>query len=163
MNFRDEHPVLGPRASVEILNGAGAPTLVRVPVGQTASLTLQTAPTTGTKYCVFIAPPAAAGSLPMLGSSWKVLSVTAVWGVASSSGTIDVQKVASGTADASGTTILTGTIDGSATAATPVAGALVTNNSTLTLANADRLQVVFGGTTTSWVDVHVSILIGRTV
>lgn len=160
-NVRDDNALFGPSAGLEIPNGAGAPTIALMQIMEPTSLTLQTAPTSGNKYCIFIAPPSPTAGIQPLGAKYQVVGVEASWGVASTSGTIQIEKCTTGTADGSGTNLLSGTINGAATAATPVAGALVTNASSLTMLATDRLNVVFAGTTTNWVNVCIMVYISR--
>ena len=162
--FRYENPVLGPDAQVEIPNGASAPTLAKPVPGEFVTIHYQAAPTTAKQDCVFIAPAAPSLTAPIraaLGSKWQVVGVSAVWGTASTSGTIDVLKAATGTADNAGTTLLQGTIDGSTTAATPNSGSLVTNQTTLQLGVNDRILVAWGGNCANWVDVTVQVYVVR--
>jgi len=84
-------------------------------------------------------------------------SVVARWNTASSSGTVTVHKVPSGTAPDSGTALLASTIDTSATADTNVSGTLSTTDATLELAAGDSLQLVDSGTLTSLVDLAVTV------
>jgi hypothetical protein len=88
-----------------------------------------------------------------------VLSVDASWGVASASGTLQVEKLPSGTAIDSGTDLLSSTIDTSATANTPVSGTLVTTAASVQLALGDRLGLSDGGTLTNSADVVVTVVL----
>jgi hypothetical protein len=84
-------------------------------------------------------------------------SVTARWNTASSSGTVTVHKVPSGTAPESGTALLASTISTAGAADTKTEGTLATTKSTLELAAGDSLQLVDGGTLTSLVDLEVTV------
>ena len=84
-------------------------------------------------------------------------SVEARWGTASSSGTVTVHKVPSGTAKDAGTALLASTISTAGTAATKTVGTLATTAATLELAAGDGLQLVDGGTLTSLVDLTVTV------
>ena len=84
-------------------------------------------------------------------------SVDATWSVASNSGTLNVEKVASGTAQDSGTDMLSSTIDTSGAANTVTAGTLSTTTATVELAVGDSLALVNGGTLTSITDLHVTV------
>jgi len=84
-------------------------------------------------------------------------SVEARWGTASTSGTVTVHKVPSGTAAGSGTALLSSTISTAGTAAIKTAGTLSTTKSTLELAAGDGLQLVDSGTLTSLVDLNVTV------
>ena len=84
-------------------------------------------------------------------------SVTAIWATASSSGTLQVEKVPSGTAQASGTNLLTTTISTAGAADTNNAGTLSATAATLELASGDSLALVDGGTLTSLVSLNVTV------
>lgn len=84
-------------------------------------------------------------------------SVTARFNTASSSGTVTVHKVPSGTAPDSGTALLSSTISTAGTADTNATGTLSTTKATLELAAGDGLQLVDGGTLTSLVDLTVTV------
>ena len=84
-------------------------------------------------------------------------SVEARWGTASTSGTVTVHKVPSGTAAGSGTALLSATISTAGTAATRTTGTLSTTAATLELAAGDGLQLVDSGTLTSLVDLNVTV------
>ena len=84
-------------------------------------------------------------------------SVTARWNTASSSGTVTVHKVPSGTAPDSGTALLSSTISTAGAADTRTAGTLSATAATLELAEGDSLQLVDGGTLTSLVDLEVTV------
>lgn len=109
---------------------------------------------------VFIAAP---------GQSYQVTGISTSFGVASSSGTLDLVKCTGTTAAASGTSMLTGTISLAGTANTPLHGTLSTTISGLQLAGGlngaatggDRLAIKLGGTLTSLADCLVQIRIKR--
>lgn len=84
-------------------------------------------------------------------------SVEARWGTASTSGTVTVHKVPSGTAAGSGTDLLASTISTAGTAATKTAGTLSSTAATLELAAGDGLQLVDSGTLTNLVDLNVTV------
>jgi len=84
-------------------------------------------------------------------------SVVARWGTNSSSGTLTVHKVPSGTAADSGTALLSSTISTATGAATNSSGTLSTTASTLELAAGDSLQLVDGGTLTSLANLNVTV------
>lgn len=87
----------------------------------------------------------------------KVLSVRESHGVASSSGTVQVEKLTSGQNKDAGTDLLSSAISTSATADTPVSGTLVTTAASLQLAAGDRLGLVNGGTLTSSEELCVTV------
>lgn len=84
-------------------------------------------------------------------------SVDATWSVASSSGTLNVEKVASGTAQDSGTDMLSSTISTAGAADTVTAGTLSTTLATVELAVGDSLALVNSGTLTNLTDLHVTV------
>ena len=84
-------------------------------------------------------------------------SVTARWNTASSSGTVTVHKVPSGTAPDSGTALLASTISTAGAADTRTAGTLSSTAATLELAEGDGLQLVDSGTLTNLVDLEVTV------
>ena len=84
-------------------------------------------------------------------------SVDARWNTASSSGTVTVHKVPSGTAPDSGTALLSSTISTAGTADTTTVGTLSSTAATLELADGDGLQLVDSGTLTSLVDLVVTV------
>lgn len=94
-------------------------------------------------------------------AAYQVVGVNAVWGTASSSGTVTVEKLTGTTAPGSGTALLTGTISTAATANTVTAGTLIATVATLQLAVGDRLGVVFSGTETSLVGLTVVVSLKR--
>lgn len=87
----------------------------------------------------------------------QVVAVREVHGVASVSGTLNVEKLTSTTAPESGTAILTGTINLAATANTVNTGALSGTVATLQLAAGNRLGIVLAGTLTSLVGCMVQV------
>lgn len=84
-------------------------------------------------------------------------SVTVVFSANSSSGTFQLAKVPSGTAQGSGTNLLTTTIDLGTGANTNQAGTLVAVAATLELAAGDSLESVDGGTLTSLTDFVITV------
>lgn len=84
-------------------------------------------------------------------------SIQASWSVASSSGTLNVEKVPSGTAQDSGTDLLSSTISTAGTANTTTNGTLSTTAATLELAAGDALALVDSGTLTNLVNLHVTV------
>ena len=86
-----------------------------------------------------------------------VTAVSTVWGTASSSGTVNVEKATGTVAVGSGTAILTASISTATTANTVATGTLVATTATLTLASGNRLNVLLGGTLTSLANENVTI------
>src|SRR5690348_16660661 len=121
MIFRGENPVLGPNASVEMPNGAGAPSTIKIPLYISESANLSA---TSTSQVIFTAPPLVGGGAGNLGQ-YALAGVQVRFGTASTSGTLQVEKTPSGTAVGSGTNLLTGTVSLSGTANTTLNGALV--------------------------------------
>ena len=83
--------------------------------------------------------------------SMRMIEAKASWVTASTSGLWGVFKSASGTAIASGTNMGTGTIDSSATAATPVAILGSATAATARIATGQNFGIVWTGTLTSLV------------
>lgn len=83
-------------------------------------------------------------------------SIVVRYNTASSSGTVAVHKVPSGTAPDSGTALCTA-VSTAGTADTNSTATLSTTASTLELAAGDSLQLVDGGTLTSLVDLAVTV------
>ncbi|KKN59580.1 hypothetical protein LCGC14_0540430 [marine sediment metagenome] len=83
--------------------------------------------------------------------------VVATWSTASSSGTLNIEKVPSGTAQGSGTDLLSSTIDTSGSANTNTEGTLETTKATVELAAGDSLATVNTGTLTSFVNLQVTV------
>lgn len=84
-------------------------------------------------------------------------SIEAVWSVDSSSGTVTVHKVPSGTAQDSGTALLSSTISTASGANTRSQGSLSTTAATVELAAGDSLQLVDSGTISSITDLAVTV------
>lgn len=104
-------------------------------------------PVTATNYERFWTAPA----------KCVVDSLVATWSTASSSGTLQLEKVPSGTAQGSGTNILTTTIDTSGTADTNNSGTISSTAATAELAVGDSLALVNGGTLTSLANLQVTV------
>lgn len=82
-------------------------------------------------------------------------SVKEVHSTASSSGTLQIEKLTGTTAAGSGTNLLTGTISLAGTANTVLSGTLIATIASLTFAAGDRLGVVIAGTMTSLANCKV--------
>lgn len=103
------------------------------------------------------------------GENFQVTGVSATFGTASTSGTLDVVKCTGTTAVSGGTSVMTGTVSLAGTANTPVHGTLSSTISGLQLAGAsngassggDRLGIKLGGTLTNLADCLVQIRIKR--
>lgn len=94
-------------------------------------------------------------------AAYQILSVRSAWGVASASGTLDVEKLTGTTVPGSGTSILTGTINIAGTANTVASGALTATAADLLLAAGDRLSYKLGGVLTNLVGCSLSIVLKR--
>jgi len=91
--------------------------------------------------------------------TYKVAAVSAVFGTASTSGTLQVE-VATGTqAIASGTNQLTGTISLAGTANTVVSGTIIGSPTTITA--GARVNLIFGGTVTNLANCMVTVALQR--
>jgi len=115
-----------------------------------ASTTLHGAvPATATNYTTFFIAP----------YKCVVLGVDAIWGTASTSGTLNVERLQGTEAHDAGDDLLSSTIDMSGTANTVNAGTLISGTSAgpLELADGDRLGLVDGGTLTSQANLTVTV------
>lgn len=91
--------------------------------------------------------------------TYKIAGVTATFGTASTSGTLQVE-VATGTqAIASGTNQLTGTVSLAGTANTPVNGTLIASPTTISAGS--RINLIFGGTVTNLANASVTVVLKR--
>jgi|SRR5579872_406853 len=96
---------------------------------------------------------------PNVGGTYKVVGASAVFGTASSSGTLQVE-VATGTqAVGSGTNQLTGTVSLSGTANTTVNGTVIASPTTITAGS--RVNLILAGTMTSLANCSVSVVLQR--
>lgn len=91
--------------------------------------------------------------------TYKVSAVSAVFGTASSSGTLQVEVATGTTAVGSGTNQLTGTMSLSGTANTTVNGTVIASPTTITA--GARVNLIFGGTVTSLANAVVSVLLTK--
>lgn len=87
----------------------------------------------------------------------RVKAISAVFSVASTSGSMNLQKNTGTTAPGAGSQLLSGSMSLSGTANTVVNGSLVASVATLTLAAGDRISVSLGGAMTSLAQCQVSI------
>lgn len=93
--------------------------------------------------------------------AYQLTGLKCAWGVASISGTLTIEKCTGTTAPGSGTDLLTGTLDLSATANTVVSGTLTGTVASLQFAVGDRLTVKLAGTLTNLVGGCVTITLKR--
>lgn len=91
----------------------------------------------------------------------QLVGVQLIYSVASTSGTLTVEKLTGTTASGSGTALLTAPITTSTTANTVKPGTLITTVTSLTLAAGDRFGLVHAGTQTNLVGLAVSLLIQK--
>lgn len=91
--------------------------------------------------------------------TYKIVSLSATFGTASSSGTLQVE-VATGTqAIAAGTNQLTGTVSLAGSANTPVNGTIIA--SPTTIAAGSRINLIFAGTVTNLANASVTVGLQR--
>ena len=115
-----------------------------------ASTTLHGAvPATATNYATFFIAP----------YKCVVLKVDAVWGTASTAGTVNVEKLVDGQAQDGGVDLLSAAINTALVANTLVAGTLIggANASRLELAIGDRLGLVDGGNVATCANLTVTV------
>lgn len=94
-----------------------------------------------------------------LAGTYKVVAVSAVFGTASTSGTLQVE-VATGTqAITAGTNQLTGTISLAGTANTTVNGTVIASPTTITAGS--RINLIFGGTVTNLANASITVLLQK--
>ena len=137
------------------LHGDGTnwfPTLDVAPGG----LTVNSAPVT-TPLIVPLTASDVSKAVFIADRAYVVTGVKAVFGTASASGTLNVEKLTGTTAAGSGTAMLTGTLSLSGTPNTVLSGTLTGTTATLTLAAGDRIGVVLAGTLTSLATCHADI------
>lgn len=161
-SFRDDNPVLGRNATIELPGGAAYPTNVKVVLFD--AVTYFTA-TTGVNQLVFTSPSAPGTSItaPDLGQ-YTFVGFAYRYQTSSTSGTIMIEKTPSGTAVGSGTNLLSAAVSTSGTALNTTLFAFPSNTlaaATNLLSNGDSLSLVFGGTQTSLTNLLVTIFITR--
>ena len=110
-----------------------------------------------------VLPGATAETAANYGSFWVapakcvVDSITYSFSANSSSGTVEVEKVPSATAQGSGTNLQTATVSTASGANTNQAATLSATAATLELASGDRLALEDGGTLTSLTDLVCTV------
>ena len=87
---------------------------------------------------------------------FELISVQARHRTASTSGTMDVVRVASGTAVSAGTSLLTATMSNAGTADTNVNGSLSTSIGGKVVSKGQALGLIFAGTLTNLVDLDIT-------
>jgi hypothetical protein len=151
--FKNESPVLSRQASIAATvpnqsgSGSEPSSFNLVPTEYILSIPLAAGTVTGP---VFIAD-----------DYYQLVAVNRVFGTASTSGTLQLEKLTGTTAPGSGTSMLTGTVALSGTANTVVAGTLVSSAATLQLAPGDRIGFVIAGTMTSLATANVTLSLKR--
>lgn len=91
--------------------------------------------------------------------SCEVLAFAAVWGTASSSGTLQLEKLTGTMAVGSGATLLSSAISTSGVANTVTHGTFLASGTARSLLRGDRLALRVGGTLTGLTDLVISTLI----
>lgn len=164
-NFRDDNPTLGQNSSIELLNGAGASTNVKLQVVEYFSVFLPAA-ANAVNQPIFVTPPAAsvASSFLPLGQ-YSLVGVSVRFGTASTSGTLQIERTPSGTAVGSGTNLLSGTVSLSGTTNTVVNGVPSASLSAANqiLAAGDSLSLIFAGTLTNLANCTITVYVSRSV
>lgn len=89
--------------------------------------------------------------------TYEVSEIQVSWGTASTSGTLQIERLQSTEAKGAGDDLLSSTIDMSGTANTVNTGTLVTDKTLLKLEKGNRLGLVNGGTLTSQTDLCVTV------
>lgn len=151
--FKNEFPQLSRQASVAstVPNQSGAgnepSSFNLIPVEYVVSVPLTAATVTGP---VFICD-----------DFYQVVGVKTVFGTASTSGTLTLEKLTSTTVPGSGTAQLTGTVALSGTANTVASGTLVTTIATIQCAPGDRIGVVIAGTMTNLATAACTLYLKR--
>ncbi len=161
-SFREEYPVLGSSAKVDMTgsaSGSGPAQLTLLPKIQAFEFVqINNLSASSASQTAFVAPAATFGT-------YQLVDVTVTFGTASSSGTLQVEKATGTQAIAGGTNLLQATLSLAGTANTPVeatgSSAPLTNTNTLTMAAGDRLNLIFGGTLTSLANCSVVITLAR--
>lgn len=166
-NVRDDNATFGPAASVELPNGAGAPTIANLQLFEAVVFSAQTAAafaasTTYTIYLAPLAPGASTGIVP-LGAQYKIAGATQFYSTAAgSAATYTIEVCPSGTANGSGRTAATAPALNTALTNAPANITLSTNLNNVVVNAGDRINLVVGATaTTSLVDFCVSIYLIR--
>lgn len=115
------------------------------------------------RHVISVPLTAATTSVPVFiaDDDYIVDSITATFGTASTSGTLQLEKCTGTTALASGTNLLTGTVSLSGVANTPVSGTLLSNPVTLSLVSGNRLNIIIAGTMTNLATANITIRLRR--
>ncbi len=171
-NVRDDNAIFGPNAMIELPNGASASTLGKLLVVEYATFQAPTAtqlPASG-YYPLFICPPlpSVASVLPPLGGKFQVAGISVVYSTgATGAATIAFENCAAGTANGSGSNVLSATTFSiaqgtNAGSSTPYNLTLNTNIDNLQLTDNSRLNMLTGSTaTTGLVNFSVAVYLLR--
>lgn len=175
-NVRDDNATFGPNASIELPNGASASTIAKLQLMEPCGIfgatgTGGTNPNfaASTYYTVWVSPPlpsVAGGNVP-LGGKVQVVGVQVFYSTAASgAATLLIENCPAGTANGSGSNILSATNyalnTALTTANTPQSLALNANVDNLQILDNSRINVYTGATaTTGLVDFTVSIYLIR--
>lgn len=175
-NVRDSYPTLGSNTAIEVLNGAGAPVIAKVPTWELVFFNAPTATQfagSSTYYTVFIAPSAPSASTGVLpiGNTFQVAGMSVYYTTAAGAAAQFYAEIcAPGTAAGSGTNIIgassgTGyyTLNTALTANTPTYLPLATNVDSLQIPANGRINLyATTQATTSLVNFTVCIYLIRT-
>lgn len=184
-------PGTGPGFPITIYNNSSTPytvtlaaasgdTLTNVPVLSTqgSSVSVFSSPgenvwygyerstsSTGANSFVTANITATSTSFPMFvaDQAYVVVSANAIWGTASSSAGLQIEKCTGTVAVGSGTALLTATINTAGAAATVTAGTLIATTASLTFAAGNRLNVVISGSTLSLANCILTVGLRRSV
>jgi hypothetical protein len=166
-SVRDDNATFGAGASVEIPNGAGASTQVKLQIFEALVFTAETATSfaASTDYTIYISPlaPSNASLIAPLGAQYQILGATHFYSTAATgAATYTVEVCPSGTANGSGRTAISGAALNTALANAPANLTLSTNVDNLVVNPGDRINLNVGSTaTTALVDFNVTIYLGR--
>ena len=164
-SVRDDNSVLGSQASIEFNNGAGAPTVVKIPSFHNVTFNAQTASqlVASNNYTIFIAPPVISGGKPPVGAQWQIIGAQHFYATAAgSAATYDIEVCPSGTANGSGRVAVNDAALNTSLSNAPASLTLDTNVDNLVVNPGDRINIIVGGTaTTSLVGYNLSIVLAR--
>ena len=90
---------------------------------------------------------------------WRIISISEVHRVVATGGSIQVEKIPSGTAKDSGTDLLTTAFDLTASANVPRFGILIGTASSLILQRGERLGLVISGLSGTPEDICITVLL----
>lgn len=167
-NFRDTNGAFGPKASIELPNGASASTLVRMQLAENVTFSAIAAGN-ALNTVVWTAPAAAGvatGVLPLGQYSLVQINMRATAPVTSGATTFQIERLPSGTGTGSGTNLLTTAINLTNLVANTVTTAVPSStlaNANVILSPGDSLGVLFGGTLTGLTNLVVTLSIIRSL